>query len=48
MRGILRGPAPHRAVVSGYGHLGGFDYELYVIRVLQVKPPGEPDCVIKR
>jgi hypothetical protein len=48
MRGILRGPAPHRGAASGYGHLGGFDYELYVIRVLEVKPPGEPNCAIKR
>ena len=48
VRGILRGPAAHRRIGDGYGHLGGADYELYVIRVLEVKPPGEPNCVVRR
>jgi len=48
VRGILRGPAPRRKIGDGYGHLGGFDYELYVTRVMEVKPPGEPNCVVRR
>ena len=48
VRGILRGPASHRRLGDGYGHLGGSDYELYVTRVLEVKPPGEPNCLIRR
>jgi hypothetical protein len=48
VRGILRGPAAHRRLGDGYGHLGAADYELYVTRVLEVKPPGEPNCVIRR
>ena len=48
VRGILRGPAAHGHIGDGYGHLGGADYELYVIRVLEVRPPGEPNCVIRR
>lgn len=48
VRGILRGPAVRRGLGSGYGHLGIADYELYVTRVLEVKPPGEPNCVIHR
>jgi hypothetical protein len=48
VRGILRGPADRRVIGSGYGHLGSADYELYVTRVLEVKPPGEPNCTIRR
>jgi hypothetical protein len=48
VRGILRGPADRRRIGAGYGHLGGADYELYVTRVLEVKRPGEPKCVIHR
>ena len=48
VRGILRGPADRRRVGTGYGHLGGADYELYITRVLEVKPPGAPNCVIRR
>lgn len=48
VRGILRGPTTHRKIGDGYGHLGGSDYELYVTRVLEVKAPGEPNCVIRR
>lgn len=48
VRGILRGPASHRRLGDGFGHLGGSDYELYVTRVLEVKPPGEPNCLIRR
>ncbi|HEY2855168.1 MAG TPA: hypothetical protein VGJ18_20085 [Gemmatimonadaceae bacterium] len=48
VRGILRGPAAHRRIGDGYGHLGAADYELYVTRVLEVKPPGEPNCIIRR
>jgi hypothetical protein len=48
VRGILRGPVvDRRRVGGGYGHLGGSDYELYVTRVLEVKPPGEPSCAIR-
>ena len=36
VRGILRPPQAHRP------------YELYVTRVLEVKPPGQPNCVIRR
>lgn len=48
VRGILRGPADRRHVGSGYGHLGRADFELYVTRLLEVRLPGEPDCVVKR
>ena len=48
VRGMLHGPADRRRVGAGYGHLGGADYELYVTRVLEVKPPGEPNCTIQR
>jgi hypothetical protein len=48
VRGILRGPADRRRPGAGYGHLGGADYELYITRVLEVKPPGEPNCTIRR
>ena len=48
VRGILRGPADRRKLGAGYGHLGGADYELYITRVLEVKPPGEPNCTIRR
>src|SRR5689334_10463136 len=48
VRGILRGPVDRRRAGTGYGHLGVSDYELYVTRVLEVKPPGEPNCVIRR
>jgi hypothetical protein len=48
VRGILRGPADRRRSGAGYGHLGSADYELYITRVLEVKPPGEPNCVIER
>ena len=48
VRGILRGPADRRKFGAGYGHLGGADYELYITRVLEVKPPGEPNCTIRR
>ena len=48
VRGILRGPADRRRVGGGYGHLGSADYELFVTRLLEIKPPGEPNCVIKR
>ena len=48
VRGILRGPADRRKLGSGYGHLGGADYELYITRILEVKPPGEPNCTIRR
>ena len=48
VRGILRGPADRRKLGAGYGHLGSADYELYITRVLEVKPPGEPNCVIRR
>ena len=48
VRGILRGPADRRKLGAGYGHLGRADYELYITRVLEVKPPGEPDCSIRR
>jgi hypothetical protein len=47
VRGILRGPADRRRVGAGYGHLGSADYELYITRVLEVKTPGEPNCVIR-
>ena len=47
VRGILRGPADHRRV-GGYGHLGSADYELLVTRLLEVKLPGEPNCVVRR
>jgi hypothetical protein len=48
VRGILRGPAERRGVGGGYGHLGSADYELFVTRLLDVKPPGEPNCVVRR
>ena len=48
VRGILRGPADRRKLGAGYGHLGSADYELYITRVLEVKPPGEPNCSIRR
>jgi hypothetical protein len=48
VRGILRGPADRRRIDAGYGHLGGANYELYVTRVLEVKPPRQPNCVIQR
>ena len=48
VRGILRGPADRRKLGAGYGHLGTADYELYITRVLEVTPPGEPNCVIRR
>lgn len=48
VRGILRGPADRRKLGAGYGHLGNADYELYITRVLEVKPPGEPNCTIRR
>jgi len=48
VRGILRGPADRRKLGAGYGHLGSADYELYITRVLEVKPPGEPNCTIRR
>ena len=48
VRGILRGPADRRKLGAGYGHLGSADYELYITRVLEVKPPGEPNCAIRR
>jgi hypothetical protein len=48
VRGVLRGPADRRRPGAGYGHLGGADYELYITRVLEVKPPGEPNCTIRR
>ena len=47
VRGILRGPADRR-VRAGYGHLGSADYELLVTRLLEVKPPGEANCVVRR
>jgi hypothetical protein len=48
VRGILRGPADRRRVGSGYGHLGRADYELLVTRLLEVRLPGKPDCVVRR
>ena len=48
VRGILRGPAMRRGLAGGYGRLGNADYELYVTRVLEVKPPGQPNCSIRR
>lgn len=48
VRGILRGPADRRKFGAGYGHLGGADYELYITRVLEVQPPGQPNCTIRR
>jgi hypothetical protein len=48
VRGILRGPADRRRVGGGYGHLGSADYELLVTRLLEVKLPGEPNCVVRR
>jgi hypothetical protein len=48
VRGILRGPADRRRVGGGYGHLGSADFELLVTRLLEVKLPGEPDCVVRR
>src|SRR5690242_1568034 len=48
VRGILRGPVDRRKLGAGYGHLGTADYELYITRVLEVKPPGEPNCAIRR
>ena len=48
VRGVLRGPADRRRPGAGYGHLGSADYELYITRVLEVKPPGEPNCTIRR
>ena len=41
VRGILRGPLPHQKI----GAAGGAEYELYVTRVLEVKPPHQPNCV---
>ena len=29
-------------------HLGSADYELLVTRLLEVRLPGEPDCVVRR
>jgi hypothetical protein len=48
VRGILRGPADRRRGGGGYGHLGSADYELLVTRLLEVKLPGEPDCVVRQ
>lgn len=48
VRGILRGPADRRHGGAGYGHLGTADYELLVTRLLEVRLPGEPDCVVRR
>ena len=48
VRGILRGPVDRRKLGTGYGHLGSADYELYITRVFEVKPPGEPNCSIRR
>ena len=48
VRGILRGPADRRRVGGGYGHLGSADYELFVTRLLEVRLPGEPHCVVRR
>ena len=48
VRGILRGPADRRQAGGGYGHLGSADYELLVTRLLEVRLPGEPDCVVRR
>lgn len=48
VRGILRGPADRRHAGAGYGHLGSADYELFVTRLLEVRLPGEPDCVVRR
>lgn len=44
VRGILHGPLPQQRI----GAAGGGEYELYVTRVLEVKPPGQPNCVIHR
>ncbi len=46
--GVLRGPAERRRYGAGYGHLGGSNYELYVTRVLEARPPGERNCSIQR
>src|SRR5690348_6993698 len=48
VRGILRGPADRQRVGAGYGPRGVADYELYITRVLEVKPPGQPNCAIHR
>ena len=48
VRGILRGPADRRHGGAGYGHLGRGDYELFVTRLLEVKPAGEPNCDVRR
>lgn len=48
VRGILRGPANRPETGTGYGRHGASDYELYVTRVLEVKPPGQPNCTIRR
>lgn len=48
VRGILRAPANRRETGTGYGHSSASDYELYVTRVLEVKPPGQPNCIIQR
>jgi hypothetical protein len=48
VRGILRGPADRQRVGGGYGHLGAADYELFVTRLLDMKPAGEPSCVVRR
>ncbi len=47
VRGILRGPV-NRRQGGGYGERGSADYELYVTRVLEVKRPGQPNCVVRR
>lgn len=47
LRGTLRGPADRRHG-GGYGHLGSADYELLVTRLLEVRLPGQPDCVVTR
>lgn len=44
VRGILRGPLSQQRI----GAAGGAEFELYVTRVLEVKPPGQPNCVIHR
>ena len=48
VRGILRGPVTHSGLGSRRDRDGGAEYELYVTRVLEVKPAGHPDCVIRR
>lgn len=48
VRGIVRGLAERRGSGGRPGDLGGAEYELYVTRVLEVKPSGQPHCVVKR